>query len=232
MNAFLYASGKADLRNRISSPVIPQPGPPGGGRIVVARVKYDGNWDPEPAAWPRFGRYFQRETDVALKIEPTDLAGLNPLTARFAHWTGTARVEPTEAQVEAIRKFVTEGGVILIEPTGGRNDFYASARAAILKAFPDAQPQRVPGTDAMLNQSGPAMEDVSGPRTRTYVKSRGSSAAVRLEVLSAGRGKVVLSPLDLTTGLLGCNTWGVLGYTPDYSLKLTKNILLWASTQQ
>jgi hypothetical protein len=158
------------------------------------------------------------------------LAKLDPVQARFAHWTGTAPVQPTAAEIESIRKFVTDGGVIVVEPTGGRGEFYASARAAILKAFPDTQPQRVPEMDALLTQSGPAMDDLGKPRTRTYVKSKGFGAT-RLEVLSAGRGKVVLSPLDLTTGLLGCNSWGILGYTPDYSLKLMKNIVLWASTQ-
>jgi hypothetical protein len=230
MNLFLYASGKADLRNRISSPVIFPPGPPGGGRVTVARVKYDGNWDPEPAAWTRFGRYFQRETDVAVDTAPTEFAKLDPKTARFVHWTGTARVAPSDADLQALRKFVEGGGVLLVEPTGGRAEFYDSARAALLKAFPDTPPQRVPATDALLNQSGPAMDDLGTPRTRTYVKSKGVRNT-RLELLSAGRGKVLLAPLDLTTGLLGCNTWGVLGYTPEYSLKLMKNILLWAETQ-
>ncbi|HSI32525.1 MAG TPA: DUF4159 domain-containing protein, partial [Tepidisphaeraceae bacterium] len=42
MNLFLYASGKADLKNRLASPVIPAQAAPGGGRLKVARVKYAG----------------------------------------------------------------------------------------------------------------------------------------------------------------------------------------------
>src|SRR5205823_5361152 len=63
VNLFLYAAGKADLRNRVSSHVIPEPPPATGGTMRIARLKYDGgNGDPEPFAWERFGRWFGWET--------------------------------------------------------------------------------------------------------------------------------------------------------------------------
>ncbi len=36
---------------------------------------------------------------------------------------------------------------------------------------------------------------------------------------------MIYSPLDVTTGLLGTNSWGITGYTPAYSLLLAKNIM-------
>jgi len=33
-------------------------------------------------------------------------------------------------------------------------------------------------------------------------------------------------PLDVTTGLLGTNSWGILGYTLLYAQSLVKNLLL------
>jgi hypothetical protein len=231
MNLFLYASGKSDLRNRLTSPVMAEPGePPAGGRVAVARVQYAGNWDPEPAAWPRFGRYFHRETDVGLDVAPTGLANLNAHVAGFAHWTGTAAYAATDAEVAAIRKYVEEGGVLLIEPTGGSSEFFESARAAVRRAFPEAQAQMVGKGHPMLTASGPAMDDLSRPLVRPYVKSRGYGTGGRIDAVTFGRGKVILSPLDLTTGLLGCNTWGVLGFDPAYSLKLMKNVVVWSAT--
>jgi hypothetical protein len=231
LNLFLYASGKADLRNRLASPVIPEPQAPAtGGRVAVARVRYPGNWDPEPAAWPRFARYFQRQTDVSLVASPTDLAHLNPLVAAFAHWTGTAAYTPTDEEVDAIRRYVTGGGVLLVEPCGGSGEFLESARAALRRAFPDAPPHTADRTDPLLTASGPGMDDVSTPHVRPYVDTRGLGESARLDLIPAGRGTVILSPLDLTTGLLGCNTWGILGFDPDDALRLTKNAVLWSAT--
>ena len=38
---------------------------------------------------------------------------------------------------------------------------------------------------------------------------------------------MIFSPLDLTSGLLGTNTWGIIGYAPDYAQSLLQNIILW-----
>jgi hypothetical protein len=230
LNVFLYATGKGDLRNRLSSPVLPEPPPATGGRLAVARVKYPSNWDPEPGAWPRFARYFPRETDVALDVAPTELKNLNPHVAGFAHWTGTAAYTPTDAEIAALRKYVTDGGVLLVEPTGGTGDFYETAKAALLKAFPEAPPQMIPKTHPILTASGPAMDDLSKPLTRAYVKAKNYGTTGRIDAITVGRGKVILSRLDLTTGLLGCNVWGVLGFDKDYALKLAKNIVVWSAT--
>ncbi len=48
-----------------------------------------------------------------------------------------------------------------------------------------------------------------------------------LETLSAGRGLLILSRSDLTTALLGTNTYSVMGYEPDVATSLIRNILLW-----
>ena len=108
--------------------------------------------------------------------------------------------------------------------------FYDAAKAALLKAFPEARPEMVSKTHPILTASGPAMDDLSKPLTRAYVKAKNYGTTGRIDAITVGRGKVILSPLDLTTGLLGCNVWGVLGFDKDYALKLMKNTLLWSAT--
>ena len=51
----------------------------------------------------------------------------------------------------------------------------------------------------------------------------------RFRILSSGKGYVIHSSLDLTTGLLGTNTYGVLGYQPAYARGFVKNLLLWTA---
>jgi hypothetical protein len=230
MNLFLYASGKADLRNRLSSSYIPPQGHAGGGSIKVGRVKYAGNWDPEPMAWTRFSRYFQRATDVGVSVSNVDLERLDAENTPFAHWTGTDAYTPTEAEIAAIRKFVEAGGVLLIDPCGGSGEFYESVKFALFKAFPETKAQFLPKTDAILAAGESGMEDLTVPQVRPYTKAKGIGVDGRLDYLNFGKGKVLFSSLDLTTGLSACNTWGILGYEPAYASALLKNMLIWSAT--
>ena len=43
-----------------------------------------------------------------------------------------------------------------------------------------------------------------------------------------GQGDIIILPLDMTSGLLGADNWGIAGYESDYALELMKNIVLWA----
>jgi hypothetical protein len=231
MNLYLYATGKGDLRNRLTSSYIADQGTARGGTVKVLRLKYAGNWDPEPVAWGRFGRYFQRETDVALNVTAIDLAKLDFKLAPFAHWTGTDAYTPTAAEVAAIRAYVQAGGLLLIEPCGGSGEFYDSARQALLKAFPESRGQMMPKTHPMFNALGPGMDDLSTPLVRKYVKAKNLGTSGRLDELRSGKGAVIYNPLDITSGLLGTNTWGISGFEPSYASALMKNIVLWSVSE-
>ena len=44
-----------------------------------------------------------------------------------------------------------------------------------------------------------------------------------------GRWALVFSPYDITSGLLGTNTWGISGYTPNYAVQFARNLLCYAA---
>ena len=54
------------------------------------------------------------------------------------------------------------------------------------------------------------------------------SDSLRDQLLKAGKGHVVVSPLDLTSGLLATNAWGIAGYDAATSQALVRNLLMWA----
>ena len=41
----------------------------------------------------------------------------------------------------------------------------------------------------------------------------------------------MFSRLDVTTGLLGTESWGIVGYDPAYAQALVKNAILWADAR-
>jgi hypothetical protein len=228
VNMFIYAAGKADFRNRLSSTYLPEP-PSSSYRVRIARVYYGGNWDPEPYAWQRFARWFGYQTGYGLdiaRIAPADLrAELYPL----AHLTGTAAWTPTAAEGAALRRYVQEGGVLLIDACGGAVEFRNSIENELLAGAFDAPRLVVVSADhPLLAGSADGMDRLTQALLRPYARQQLGRDAGQIRMCTLGRGAIIYSPLDLTSGLLGTNTWGILGLRPDYAQSLAKNAVLWS----
>jgi hypothetical protein len=194
--------------------------------LSLVRLKYAGNWNPEPYAFERFSRYLRRDADCALNLSIAELRDLKPHTHPIAHLTGNKPFTPTDAEVDALRAYVEAGGLVLIDACGGSTEFAQSATALLNRAFPGKTLTRLDSKHRLFSPAVAGMEDLSKPQVRSY--AAGNHAA-RIDMLISGKGKVLFSSLDLTTGLLGTNTWGILGYQPAYAQKLMKNLVLWTS---
>jgi hypothetical protein len=228
VNLFLYAAGKSGYRNRLSTPYVAPPKGEPQGAVQVARVKYEGNWDPEPGAWGRFGRVFQWQTNFATAVELVELMALKDAGAgRVAHLTGTAAQRFTSEDAASVKAFVEAGGVLLIDACGGSTAFAESVQNDLLsKAFPGVDPQPLPPDHPLLKAAGenePLM-----PKFRPFTGELFKDSEPKLKLLTAGKGFVAVTPLDLTSGLLGTSTWGIAGYEPASAQAVVRNLLLWA----
>ncbi len=227
-NLFVYATGKVDLRNKLNTTYIPEPVGTPFMSLDVARMQYSGNWDPEPGAWPRYGRLLEKRTGIALNIKPIAVKDLSFDKMHFAHLTGTAAIELDPQDKQAIRKFVEDGGVLLIDAAGGSKEFASSMQRMMTSAFPSAQLQPITHAPVLLSDQFDGMYDLNKPRLRSYAVEKGFSGdAATMQILSSGKGHVIFSPLDVSSGLLGTDTYGILGYSHDYSEKFVQNLLLW-----
>ena len=80
-NLYLYAVDRDGQRYKgQTSVVVADPAKKPARTAAVGRVKYQGNWDPEPYGWQRLAAVMHNDygTDVALKVvDPAadDLAG-------------------------------------------------------------------------------------------------------------------------------------------------------------
>lgn len=69
-------------------------------------------------------------------------------------------------------------------------------------------------------RSKPSRAHTASRKTTVFIAAAVSFAVVAVTALvvarmfQAGKGHVVVSPLDPTSGLLGTNTWGIAGYEP------------------
>ena len=80
---------------------------------------------------------------------------------------------------------------------------------------------------SLVTASGNGMTDVSHPEVRQFVRSYTDVTEWRPMIMKEGDGRIILLPIDMTSGLLGVDTWGIAGYQTDYALQLMKNIVLW-----
>ncbi|HTL28759.1 MAG TPA: DUF4159 domain-containing protein, partial [Tepidisphaeraceae bacterium] len=230
IDLFLTAGGKGDLRNRLQSSwilalkIAPQ------ATIPIARLSYAGDYDPEPLAWMRFGRWLQTQTRIAVEERETPIEQLDYRATPLAVMTGRAAIDFTPAQIAAVRKFIEAGGNLLIDTCGGSAAFNDSATALLHAAIPEGKVLRLPRNHPMFS-AGYGRDDLTIPRLRPYVSEKMGSTAGGFYGLEFGHGSATITDLDLTTGLLGTNTWGVLGYRPDYAAAVVKNWILYCANR-
>jgi hypothetical protein len=131
--------------------------------------------------------------------------------------------------VAALRRYVQRGGVLLIDTCGGNGNFDQSLRADLLaRAFPESSMQRLDSNHPLVATKFEGAEPLARPHLRPFAIDRfGTSNGAWPSILSAGRGHVILCPADLTSGLLGTNTWGIAGYEPAYAQAFLKDAILW-----
>ncbi|HEX8913599.1 MAG TPA: DUF4159 domain-containing protein [Humisphaera sp.] len=240
-NVFAYATGNVPPRNRLDTPFVPEPAADPLATFAVARVTYGGggaegggDWDPEPGAWPRFARVFRWETGAAVDARPTAAAAMSdvaPAGVPLAHQTGTAAADLTAAEAAGLRSYVERGGVLLVDACGGSAEFADAVERRLLPAaFPGMSLAPADPAAPPLARTQAVTDDLTQGSVRPYAAGRVSPTARPLLAGRFGRGWVVFSRLDLTTGLLGTNVWGVNGYSPAYAKGVVKNLLVWAAT--
>ena len=88
--------------------------------------------------------------------------------------------------------------------------------------------QPLADNDRLLKKTIPGTVDVPAKTLRLYALEQLGSSASRIKCAPVGKGRVIFSSLDLSSGLLGTNTWGILGYLPEYSEAVIKNVVMTA----
>lgn len=227
-NIIVYTNGKRNLRQRLDSMFVPEPAQPASGKVPIARLKYEGDWNPEPAAWTRASRILQERTGIAIDIIPTEITSLKYETAPIAHLTGLAAFNLIDADVDALRVFLTRGGTLLIDCIGTSTafgDFIQDKLIRRLSTGAVLQPLRT--EHALLAGGSSGMKELRQPLLRVGTPN----TIPPMQQVKLGEGTILFSRLDLTSGLLGVNTAGLTGYDPAWSQDFLGNLVLWTIRQ-
>ena len=193
--------------------------------VRVARVKYAGNWDPEPLAWRRFALLMGQKHKTNVTISPVTCAELDPKKWPVAAVTGTGRLGLDRVETNALKAYVEGGGTLIIDAAGGSKSFTDSARALLAELWGADALRPVTGGEGVYNLPGMVIKSV---KYRKAIVGAGETS--RIKCIDVGkRIGVFFSREDLTVGLLGSPVYGCVGYTPKTALALMRNMVLYGS---
>lgn len=199
-------------------------------QLAIARVSYEGNWLPEPAAWEAVGNHLFNHAGAQLQVVDVPLEKLGTCTQKLAHLSGVGPLKLTELQREAIITYIKAGGTILYETVGGKGEFSKVMEEQLVELL-KTPPVPVSGDEPFLSgkdvDKAYPMSEVVYRRYSVLQMQPGRRA--RLVTFTHGdRPAVIGSREDLSEGALGVRHWGISGYQPQSALRMMTNLALWA----
>lgn len=228
---FQYSVDKQNLRNKGETYLIaPDPKIKPGRTIKLARVKYDGNWDPEPGGWRREAAVMHNAANAELHCEAVEVKNLAASDAKIAQMCGTGPVKLDQDSRNAVKNFVEGGGVLIVDAAGGSAEFAQSIEQefdAIFGAEAKSLKEPLPADHPIYRLKGNL--EVAYRSFAQRVLGRNLKVA-RLRLMEHnGKPAVIYSPEDISAGLVGQSVDGIVGYAPATAAKLMVNILLYAA---
>src|SRR5207245_8835183 len=125
-----------------------------------------------------------------------------------------------------LKKFVEDGGTLIIDAAGGAGEFAVAAEGIMAKIF-SAKFTVLKGEDSIYNGASDAGGQVE---YRQFAKKvLGNIKTPRLRMATAGKGRIFLSQEDLSVGLVGQPVAGINGYEPKTATAIAAKIILSAA---
>jgi hypothetical protein len=224
-NLFLFTSGNKPRYKGQTHVVRPDPQITAHVTTTIARLKYAGNWNPEPGGWSRLGAVMHNrdQMDLDPKVVELGVDSLEGIT--IAHLTGTNEFRFDDKQKKALGDFVRGGGLLIVDACGGAGEFDVAASRELADIFPDQATQLLP-----LKPDSPvlAIGDLPPIKFREFALTRLGAAAAswRLRGIQInGKLGVVYSPDDLSVGLVGMPIDGIVGYEAGVSTELVRHLI-------
>ncbi len=181
-NICLYAADPGTLKSKYDPYIVwhdPRIGPqtPGYQRINFARIRYDGNWDPEPGGWRRLADILHNQYALDLRLQTALLGDGTLPKCRIAHLTGTGAVHFNAEQMSDLQAFFARGGLLLVDAAGGSTEFAKSIEPILNSIIPQAQLKPLPPDDPLLGV--PKLLEAPDPDAGADPSGKPSDASAR-----------------------------------------------------
>jgi hypothetical protein len=249
-NIAFYASDKGRLRTRGDVNVVrPDPLLAATRTATLARIEHPGAWDPEPGGWRRMTGLLHNQNLVDLNVEALKLGDGKLPGNNFAYLTGMEPIELSDTQLAELRTFIARGGTLIVDAANGEAKFAQSIEAQLVGLVAGASFEAMRADDPIFAETHPldppaapifppaiTQRDTKADTSakpmnvefRRYAKNHvPNTTGLQLKGLKLGRRwAVILSPFDLSSGLVGQNVDGIIGYSPTTATEIVRRIIV------
>lgn len=238
LNLLYYATDLGDLEGKFTSilPTTPPAKEKKDGRLAVARVQHAGTagqpreWEAAGRSWGILSPLAQHLTGRPLRVIDPVVLGKDALTdIKLLHLTGRAGLTLTEAERAALKKFVADGGTVLVDAHAGSPAFAQAARKELEAVFGELKPL----ADAVLAEGkfegGADLTTGIGFTlvARQAIRAKGEKAEGQKLLVATvkGRPAVLFSECDLVAAGAGIANYKALAYKPESARKILGNLM-------
>ncbi|MGI9470014.1 MAG: DUF4159 domain-containing protein [Rubripirellula sp.] len=237
-NLIAYATGR-ELKDKLDQRVILDAGESvvtSRGAIQLAMLSLDAGGEEARRALPNVAALVSARVPIPITAAP-QAVGFNAKQLQdvpFLWIHGRTDFSWDDAEREAIREYVENGGVILGSAVCGSKPFADAFRREIAKTLPEAPLNVLPAEHPALASTGGF--DIRGVTIRTPMEG-GREISKRvgppvLEIASVDNViGVFFSPLDLSCALESPNSVQCPGYSTEDAAKIVANLVLFALQQ-
>ena len=238
-NVYMYVTDKLSSVRRRGTTLWPPKADACKQKATLARLKYAGNYDPEPLAYERFSRLMALEHEVDVRVlGPLAIGDLAASGAKLATLTATGAFKLTDKETKALKSFVAGGGTLFIDAAGGDDGtkgFIKSARAAVAGICPDARLRTLAPTAPLYNLTDMKIGAIRWRRgTKVRMVGTKTKRPMIRAIIQNDRPAVLVSEHDITAALVGYPSFSVYGYhqgnerDAGTAFRLMRNIVLYA----
>jgi hypothetical protein len=202
--------------------------------FVFAQVKHDGAWNAHPGAARSLLLKLKRQSaiPVNLKRVAVDPAKDDLSPYPFLYLTGLDDFTLPADAVEKLRKYVEDGGTLLINNALGLASFHQAVPRELARVFPDKRlKQLAPGHAIYSSLFKVTRVDYSPVLRKSKGKELGNRPVLYgIAFGDSGRIGVIYSPYDLEAGWNEVYYPLARGYDPASAQLLGMNIITYAMT--
>jgi len=241
MHLLFYATDMGELEGKFTSilPTTPAAKERKGTDLTVARVHHGGteaapqDWEAAATCWQKLAPLAKHVSGRALKEAKPVVLGKDSLEGiRLLHVTGRSGATFTEAERTALKKFVEDGGTVLIDPHAGSPAFVKTMRKELEDLFGPLKPL---SSDPVLAEGrfegGTDLSAGVGYTlpARQLIRSRGDKPEGQKLLVARvkDRTAVIFSEFDLVATAAGIANYKALAYKPESARKILGNVFVY-----
>lgn len=227
-NLYLYATGMEYTRPRLDTNFVAPPRTAPTRSMKVARIRYQGLFDPEPYALKRLAAVMARDHGTALDVQTLDPSELTA-EIKVAFLSATSGASLQGPQAEALKQWLQAGGTLWLDAAGGQLPAVKGAEQVLAQLAPQTRRVTLSGENPVISGKGltGGFDNRNVVYRRQLLQRFGYVDRPRLfQVEVGGRPSIFFSSEDLTTGLAGIRHWNIYGYSPESAMQLVVNGLL------